>query len=1335
MQECLLSKLNIACSFSSPAPCRAMPHFTSTPYSVTVSEAAPIGSILINITAVPGTPGNSLIYNIFHNPTIIQIDNITGSITLVGSLDYEQDAIYEFNVEVFEGADVVMTGVTVDVVNENDNPLTCEQSLVVVSRPEGPPSPSSIPMSCVDRDEPSPESVSYQIVSGNDTGLFHIDIHGTIHVVSELDYEKETLHELIVSATSGGTLMLSPDSTLLITVLVVVEPTNEYSPVFDNAEVMFTFSISESAAIGTTIGTIHATDADHGKDGDLVFSADSEVPQTVFTIGSTTGQLVLIDSLDYEQATSHELTVTVSDSSPVASKRRSVIATVLINVENVNEYNPAFSEEVYSVSISEVVTAGSEIASVECTDTDSNSTLTYSIESGNNASHFSINSFTGKVTLASQVEFDPNRPSPFQLIVQCEDSGSPSRTTRATLFVEIEGHSRNMPPALSSTEFMIELSENSSLGTMVVSLATVATDSNRGLAGPLQFSLVHNSSCPEDVFQIVPTSGLIYTVGVLDYETADEYQCVVSVSNMESTASAELGISISVTNLNDEVPLCSPSLYTLTIPEDGAVGSDLLTLSCSDADNDGLEYSIVGTSNTFQLTQSGTQTSTLSLLAPVNFDVFSTHHLHINVSDSQHSLQLTLFVYVEQSNEHAPTFNQSVYDCSVPEITAIGSVLCTVVARDSDSGPDGHIRYSIISGNDENTFAINSLSGDIVLTGYIDYETIQGHIVLVQASDNGDSPLNSSVQVRITVLDSNDNAPVISPLITATIAENSPAGSTVTDLECSDVDTGTNGDVIMNIQSLSSINADGIEVADSEIIYGIESLTNKLVLDSIIDFEAGILYKLTLTCRDNGIQPLTSSSTILISVTPLNEFAPVLNKNYSATVAESSGIGTSILQVMATDKDAGLDGHIKYSIEPEEDGKDFLHIGATSGHVSSQKPLNCAWGTEHGFTITAVDKGFPALSSQSKLYVTFENCQLGQLTPQQAIYFANVMENSPVNTEVMTVACDTERVWEGGNAPEYGILNPVESPFKIDPVSGRISISTPLDYEQTTSYMLQLNCTDPSRPLSYAYFSVYVTVLPDNEYPPEFSLATYEAEVAEDVPPGTSVLEVEARDNDSGNDGSVVYSIQESMQSFAVDSRTGVIFTLAFLDREEESFYLFHIAAVDQLAQGDSMHSSVTEIRVSVMDTNDNSPQCDRVVYHINMSPIINVGHKIVGLECTDADSDLNSELHYSLYADSTSSLDLFSLDESTGDLFLARKLDSNSALVHQMTITIGDSGNPSLSTTALVVVEVRSSQVVIGGGSESYARVEGTNNAVTVTLKYLSMELVSTCRSNGTCT
>ena len=866
-------------------------------------------------------------------------------------------------------------------------------------------------------------------------------------------------------------------------------------------------------------------------------------------------------------------------------------------------------------------------------------------------------------------------------------------------------------PTFLSSSYSTTVSELAPIGSIIINItATPATPGNT-----LSYVIFNH---PHMILDIDSSTGSVVLIGSLDYEQETTFTFNVEV--YEGMDVAMTPVTVNVANANDEVPLCSPIIYTLTVPESSEVGLALLSLSCTDNDGDSfLEYSLEGDSaEFFQLTQIDTLTTSLSLAAPVDSEGLFTHSVLVNVFDGEHSVQLKVFVYVEPSNEHVPRFNQSAYDCTVSESAAIGTVVCSVLAEDEDSGLDGELSYSITGANEGNTFGIDSTTGEIVLAGYIDYESVQGYLVFVRATDGGVSPFGNSVQVRIAVLDSNDNAPIISPLITGSIAENSPQGSVVRVLECSDADSGINGNVELAI--VSQENAEGADVA----VFSIESSTNELITDASIDYEESLFYTVFLTCKDNGSPSLTSSSAVIVSVYPLNEFAPALtSENYSVTISENSSVGTNVLEVAADDSDSGSDGNVVFSIATQE-GRDFLQISETSGLITTRELLNCNWGQEHVFTIYAADGGTPSLTTQSQLTVTLNDCRLGRLTPGETVYFASVAENSPIDTEVVTVVCDFDR--EGHGDPEYSIISPSTSPFIIDSLGGVISIATPPDYEQTSSHMLQVKCMDPNDIESYAAFSVYVTITPENEHPPEFTSATYMAEISEAALPGSSVVKIEAVDEDTGSDGSVVYSIQEDfVRDFVLDPRTGTVYTLAYLDREKQSLHSFHVVAVDEMGQGESSRSTVAEIRVSVSDSNDNSPECDRIVYHVRVSPLMEAGEKILSLDCNDADSGPNSELVFSLQYQSSDNIDQFHIIENTGDLVLARKFGPESPVVHEMTVTIEDRGEPSRSTVVLVVVDLESSPVTADNGG-TVAEAEGSQNTATLTMRDMSLELVS---------
>lgn len=151
-------------------------------------------------------------------------------------------------------------------------------------------------------------------------------------------------------------------------------------------------------------------------------------------------------------------------------------------------------------------------------------------------------------------------------------------------------------------------------------------------------------------------------------------------------------------------------------------------------------------------------------------------------------------------NEHAPAFSQSSYNLTISENTAIGTIVLSVTATDSDVGSQGELAFSLSSGS---PFYIDEVSGAIVVKQALDYEAVTSYLLTVIATD-GDlaSPKSSSVNVTVMLRDENDNAPTFTPTVySVTIAEDTAVFTNILNLTSADADSGTNGQFLMAITS------------------------------------------------------------------------------------------------------------------------------------------------------------------------------------------------------------------------------------------------------------------------------------------------------------------------------------------------------------------------------------------------------------------------------------------------------------------------------------------------------------------------------------------------------
>ena len=167
-------------------------------------------------------------------------------------------------------------------------------------------------------------------------------------------------------------------------------------PEFDQST--YTFSVSEAAAIGASVGTVSATDPDSGNTVTYSITAGNSAGK--FSIGSSSGAITVAAALDYETVTSYSLTVEASDGNGGTDT-----ATVNITVTDVNEA-PVFGSTTYTFSVSEAAAIGTSVGTVSATDPDTGNTVTYSITAGNSAGKFSIGSSSGAITVAAALDYE-----------------------------------------------------------------------------------------------------------------------------------------------------------------------------------------------------------------------------------------------------------------------------------------------------------------------------------------------------------------------------------------------------------------------------------------------------------------------------------------------------------------------------------------------------------------------------------------------------------------------------------------------------------------------------------------------------------------------------------------------------------------------------------------------------------------------------------------------------------------------------------------------------------------------------------------------------------------
>ena len=1225
-------------------------------------------------------------------------------------------------IHVTDGNSTASLGVNITLIDTSvsSSTLVCTTEAIEVEVIENTNLTASLPV-CFHGDGSiaPPSDLTYD---GNPSHLFRTTTTGgdaAITSLSPLDYETQVAHTIVINITNSA----QPPRTAILVATVTIRPVNEYPPVFDSDPIRL--SSSEAVNIGTILGTVQAVDRDTGRDGDITYTLLPPSNESgLLFIHPFSGAIILTDNLDFESEQEHNFTVLASDNSP--DNPMSASALLTLTVLDSNDNKPSFARPIYSAAVREDAGSGHRVTTLACSDADSgaNGEVLYSITRGNNEGHFSIDNSTGAMSLTTTLDYDrPNAILAYTLTVQCREVRWPNTMSETLLLIRLTSLNEFRPDP--GNPYTLPISETTPPGTELLRASERARDRDYGPAGTLRYYLDSNT-CPDNLF-IDEHTGRLYLMSEFDYESGrTSYDCVLQVWDSEQPIRiSDQDIYITIVNVNDAKPTCDPSVYTAELAEDMSVGDSVLTLACSDPDSPNLQYSFTHDDiEEFGLSQRGE----LTLRRPLDFEMQSLYILHVQVSDNEYSSNTTIYVTVTGVNEHAPSFS-ALPNCSVLENSVQGTPVCVLQAADSDSGSDGDISFDITHSGD--IFHIDPDTGLIyVAAGELDRERDSEYTLTIRVSDMGLPPLSSEANLTMYVADVNDNAPIMEAHIHANISEDAQIGSTVVVIACSDADSADspNSEVSLRIANTTQELSDGtISLAPSP-PFTLNSTSGEIQTLVGLDYESVPLYHLSVVCQDHGSPSLTTPSTVDVRVTPVNEFVPTFSQvAYEVTIAENTTLGTSIVDITATDGDSGPQGDITYSISAPI--SEYFWIDPQQGALHVVRQLQCDLETRHILRVVASDGGEPGMEASVNVTVNIEQCHLGELVPSSSLYVGSVIENTPVGSHVLNVSCTSTRSLPAANPVYMLSQTSVSDVFEVDSTTGNVMVRSPPDYELSTSHFLNVRCADLNHPEIFADVAVYVAILPTNEHPPVFDQQAYSFSISESAIPGTSVGSIRASDLDSGRDGEMMYSIVDASDVVFINQDTGVIYPARYLDREVQESLSFSFLAFDQPSDPALARSSTVEVLITVLDANDNWPICDKSVYHVYADPQATPPSMLLSnMNCTDADVGDNSRLTYHLGNASSK----FSVDPLMGELSLIANFDPEDGVTYRVPIVVRDGGTTPLSVTLLVIVDLQAPPPELpsdGVGEEEYESLvdaEGRKNAVNITLQDLSIPIVS---------
>uniref|UniRef100_A0A672YSU6 Cadherin-8-like n=1 Tax=Sphaeramia orbicularis TaxID=375764 RepID=A0A672YSU6_9TELE len=418
---------------------------------------------------------------------------------------------------------------------------------------------------------------------------------------------------------------------------------------------------------------------------------------------------------------------------------------------------------------------------------------------------FAINELTGDIHAMKRL--DREEKAEYTLTAQVVNADTDEPLEPPSGFIIKVQDINDNPPQFIEGPYRASVPEMSAVGTPVTQVtATDADDAGYGNSAKLVYSILEG----QPYFSVDPNSATIkIALHEMDREMREEYLVVIQAKDMGGHMGGLSGtttVTVTLTDINDNPPKFSKSLYEFVIPEDLPLGKTGGKVKANDRDigeNAKSTYSIIDGDglNIFEIvTDAQTQEGILRLKKPLDYESKRAYTLKVEATnirsapnnDMPFKDSATVKIVVEDSDE-PPVFSKPMYLLEVNENAPINTVIGTVAARDPDS-TGSVVRYFIDRHTDlERQFNINVDDGKITLAKPLDREADMWHNITVTATEVRNHSQISRAIVAIRVMDINDNAPEFAKEYEAFLCENGKPGQVIETLSAVDKDDPIQG--------------------------------------------------------------------------------------------------------------------------------------------------------------------------------------------------------------------------------------------------------------------------------------------------------------------------------------------------------------------------------------------------------------------------------------------------------------------------------------------------------------------------------------------------------------
>ena len=639
------------------------------------------------------------------------------------------------------------------------------------------------------------------------------------------------------------------------------------------------------------------------------------------------------------------------------------------------------------------------------------------------------------------------------------------------------------------------------------------------------------------------------------------------------------------------------------------------------------------------------------------------------------------------------------YDLSEerPAGTFVGNVVIDSDLADTASNDDiSKMHFSFLRQREPHGdyFRIEEGTGVIRTTRRIDRDTICAFQILCQVALNvmvQPGQFFQIIKVRVTILDLNDNSPVFPEArIVRYIPEGALPGTVFALPSAEDVDSGMFS--IQNYQLLTVSSKFSLQIANNSA----ESVDILLLVTEKIDREEEEFFTMEVVATDGGEPPLSGSMMVDITIIDSNDNNPEFeNATYNITVAENVPKNAVIVRVHATDPDVGQNGEIVYGFaaHTRDQYGHLFTIDNSTGQIQAKGPIDYEETNIYYLTVMAQDRGENSMPTYAKVVIHVEDINdytpeitVNSLTPSNVVQVSEAAPPGTFVAHVSVVDLDAGRNGQvrctiDSNEFELKKLFPTE--YKV------VTLSDDFDRESQAMYQVSIVCRDKGKPSLRASKDVEIFIKDENDHTPVFNQPNYKAIIRENNMVGQFVVQLNASDQDEGDNAMIRYALQGNADGgrdlLSIDPDSGIVAANAIFDYESKNQYNFTILALDG---GRPQRTATTTLSVTIDDINDEAPHFQMPSYSFEVEENQSAGTFVGTVRAVDADTVPYNVVTYAIDLPKSHTRD-FAVQADKGTIITTRELDREQQAVYNLKVIASNMGHPLMRNVVDVTVFV----------------------------------------------